>query len=76
MITDMYSIPAKFESGDVVYKHGTGYSGPGKVFGTFVAADGNWRYIIGHKIEGGQGWFYHIYGASQFEAQYDEEARK
>lgn len=72
MTLDLYSMPAKFEIGETVYKHGIGYSGPGRVFGVFLGEDKLFRYVIGHQIAGGQGWFYHIYDAKQFENYPDE----
>lgn len=60
----------KFRFGDLVYKFGTGYEGPGIVvtaFTTWTGTDwnGEWRYVVAHQIVDGKGVFYHIYSAAQ-----------
>jgi len=55
----------KFTTGDRVLKQGSGYSGPGEVVVSFLGADDHPRYVIAHKIQGGRGEFYHIYGEGQ-----------
>lgn len=49
-----------FKIDDLVWKHGT-YSGLGTVRGVTSLPDGTWRYLVGHKIEGGRGEFLHVY---------------
>lgn len=70
---DLYGRPAAFKRGDPVYKAGTGYSGPGKVYAAFLGEDQHWRYAVAHKIDGGQGRFYHIYGLAQLRADPAED---
>ncbi len=62
----------KFRINDFVIKLGSegGYEGPGRVVQLFPNWMGQMRYIVAHKIEGGKGFFYHIYGASQLEYDY------
>ena len=55
----------RFKIGDSVQKNGAGYGGPGKVVAAFFAEDNHLRYVVAHKIEGGRGLFYHIYGEAQ-----------
>jgi hypothetical protein len=66
----------KFRAGDSVYKSGAGYAGPGEVVVAFLGKDGHPRYVVAHRIEGGRGEFYHIYGEAQLSAfkQGDEPA--
>ena len=56
----------RFFKRDRVRKIGTGYTGPGIVAGT-VQWEGMVRYVVAHKIEGGDGWFFHIYAPIQLE---------
>lgn len=65
---DLYGQAAKFKRGDTVYKTGAGYSGPGKVYAAFLGEDLHWRYVVAHKVDGGQGRFYHLYGLAQLTA--------
>jgi hypothetical protein len=51
----------KFKVGDLVWKWTGGYGGPGRVRGVFPLENGNTRYVVGHRIEGGFGEFLHIY---------------
>ena len=55
--------------GDEVFKKGAdgGYDGPGIVVSVFKNWMGQPRYVVGHKIDGGKGLFYHIYGDKQLE---------
>jgi hypothetical protein len=56
----------KFAIGDHVQKQGAGYSGPGVVVAAFPGVDDNHpRYVVGHRVQGGRGVFYHIYGEGQ-----------
>jgi len=55
----------KFRTGEFVTKTGTGYSGPGIVVTVFEGLDHHWRYVVMHRIDGGQGEFYHIYREGQ-----------
>jgi hypothetical protein len=55
----------KFNEGEKVWKHGAGYSGPGEVAVSWRGKDGHVRYVVEHQIEGGEGWFFHVYGESQ-----------
>lgn len=55
----------KFADGEGVWKHGAGYSGPGKVECSWRGADGHVRYVVEHRIAEGEGQFYHIYGEGQ-----------
>jgi hypothetical protein len=52
-----------FKVGDEVVKTGSkdGYDGPGIVVAVFKNWMGQVRYVVGHKIDGGRGLFYHIY---------------
>lgn len=52
---------SKFRVGQEVYKTGTTYSGPGIVRCVYLSADGKPRYVVGHKIKGGEGEFQHVY---------------
>lgn len=70
---DLYGDYAPFARGVPVYKAGAGYSGPGTVVGCFLGSDWHWRVVVEHKIEGGQGHFYHIYGKSQLRRDDDRE---
>jgi hypothetical protein len=58
----------KFGTGDRVYKHGAGYSGPGEVVTGFLGGDGHPRYVVGHRISDGRGEFFHIYSEAQLSA--------
>ena len=59
----MLAVKKPFEVGDHVWKEGGqgGYSGPGMVIAVFTNWMGARRYVVGHKIADGVGWFYHIY---------------
>ena len=67
----------KFLLGEVVYKVGFGYSGPGSVKAVFAGWDGKPRYVVAHTIEKGKGEFYHIYMEDQLikPGDYDELPR-
>jgi hypothetical protein len=51
----------KFQIGQAVEKWTGNYGGPGIVRGIARDEGQPLRYIVGHKIEGGHGEFYHIY---------------
>lgn len=51
----------KFEIGQTVFKHTGDYTGPGVVRGISTLANGKLRYLVGHRIEGGDGEFLHVY---------------
>jgi len=51
----------KFEVGQHVYKWTGNYGGHGVVRGIANDTDQPLRYLVGHKIEGGFGEFYHVY---------------
>lgn len=70
---DLYGRPRPFEDGAPVYKTGSGYSGPGRVATCFLGRDWHWRVVVEHRIEGGQGEFYHIYGWGQLRVNPAEE---
>lgn len=53
--------------GTSVSKHGAGYSGAGIVRGYVVANDGSLRIVTGHRIEGGEVEFFHVYTPKQVE---------
>ena len=53
----------KFEIGQLVYKWTGDYNGPGRVRGIAYLPDGKIRYLVGHRIEGGEGEFLHVYAA-------------
>lgn len=55
------------KDGDIIWKRGSdgGYEGPGTIMTSFKNWMGQKRYVVGHKIEGGKGWFYHIYSEQQ-----------
>ncbi len=53
----------KFQIGDKVYKHTGDYRGPGVVRGVTTLPNHKPRYLVGHKIEGGDGEFLHVYAA-------------
>jgi hypothetical protein len=55
----------RFGLGDRVYKRGAGYEGPGEVVAVFKTWMGDYRYVVGHRVAGGRGQFYHIYSAKQ-----------
>ena len=65
MDLDLYGQPSPFAPGDRVKKTGSGYSGPGYVFISFLGEDQHWRHVVGHRIEDGVGTFYHVYGSAQ-----------
>jgi hypothetical protein len=52
---------ARFQVGDRVYKHTGDYRGPGVVRGITTLPNNKPRYLVGHKIEGGEGELLHIY---------------
>ncbi len=56
----------KFNVNDHVWKQGTAYSGPGIVRGVVHLLNGT-RYLVGHKIEGGEGEFLHIYSEKELQ---------
>lgn len=51
----------KFEIGQLVYKWTGNYGGPGRVRGIANDEGQPLRYLVGHRIEGGFGEFYHVY---------------
>jgi len=51
----------RFKVGQTVYKHTGNYGGVGIVRGIANDTDQPLRYLVGHKIEGGFGEFYHVY---------------
>jgi len=55
------STDVKFQIGDRVYKWTGDYGGPGTVRGIAKLNNGKVRYLVGHKIEGGEGEFLHVY---------------
>ena len=57
--------------GDMVWKDGgeTGYSGPGVIVAVFKNWMGQPRFVVGHVIAGGKGWFYHIYSTKEIKLQ-------
>lgn len=57
---------AKYCTDDKVWKKGAGYQGPGKVEAV-VLVDGDFVYIVSHKIEGGEGKLLHLYRDAQLE---------
>lgn len=56
----MSSVP-KFQIGERVFKWTGDYTGPGTVRQVGKNGKGQWRYMVGHTIEGGTGEFLHIY---------------
>jgi hypothetical protein len=50
---------------DEVEKIGGQYGGPGVIKAVISLNDGNIRYIVSHKIEGGWGQLLHIYSPQQ-----------
>jgi hypothetical protein len=69
----------KFSPDDEVFKTGGegGYDGPGIVVAVFQNWMGQQRCVVGHKIDGGKGLFYHIYAPTQLELQLrDNEKEK
>ena len=56
------------EVGENVWKQGNdagAYEGPGVIVAAFKNWAGQLRFVVGHRVEGGRGWFYHIYGPKQ-----------
>jgi hypothetical protein len=53
--------PPKFAEGDSVFKWTGDYTGPGVVRSIGRNGKGQYRYVVGHTIEGGTGEFLHIY---------------
>jgi hypothetical protein len=53
--------PPKFQEGETVYKWTGDYTGPGVVRSVGQNGKGQWRYVVGHTIDGGTGEFLHIY---------------
>lgn len=53
----------KFQIGQHVYKWTGDYTGPGIVRGHSFTPNGKVRYLVGHKVEGGTGEFYHFYSS-------------
>lgn len=53
--------------GDRVWKAGRHYRGPGEIVSFFFGLDpeNTLHYIVAHKIDGGAGYFYHVYTAEQ-----------
>lgn len=51
----------KFKPNDLVEKWTGDYTGPGRVRGVCIFDNGKLRYLVGHRIEGGTGEFFHIY---------------
>lgn len=51
----------KFQIGDAVFKWTGDYTGPGIVRGISILGNGKLRYLVGHRIEGGDGEFLHVY---------------
>ncbi len=64
----MAATPAKFHVGDTVFKWTGDYTGPGIVRGVSQNGKGQWRYIVGHTVAGGQGEFLHIYSEGNLRA--------
>lgn len=56
-----------FKVDDWVWKTGGkgGYAGLGKVVAVFQNWMGQPRYVVGHRIADGTGWFYHIYSEKE-----------
>jgi hypothetical protein len=65
----------KFQIGDAVFKWTGDYTGPGIVRGVCVFPNGKVRYLVGHKIEGGEGEFLHIYAEGNLRRHPDLPAR-
>jgi hypothetical protein len=63
----------RFAIGDPVQKQGAGYSGPGMIVAAFQGVDGHPRYVVAHRVQGGRGVFYHIYGEGQLDIRPAEE---
>jgi hypothetical protein len=63
-----------FREGDKVFKTGSqgGYDGPGIVVVKFKNWMGQPRYVVGHKIDGGKGLFYHIYSERELKLEGEE----
>lgn len=53
--------------GQAVFKTGTGYTGPGFVRGHILTDTGELRIVVGHRIAGGDGEFFHVYIPKQLE---------
>ena len=53
--------------GTEVLKSGAGYEGQGWVRGFVIARDKSVRVVVGHRIEGGLGEFFHIYALKQIQ---------
>jgi hypothetical protein len=51
----------KFQIGDQVFKWTGDYTGPGTVRGISTLPSGKVRYLVGHRVEGGEGEFLHVY---------------
>lgn len=51
----------KFHEGERVFKTTGDYTGPGFVRGITTLPNGKTRYLVGHKVEGGEGEFLHVY---------------
>ena len=56
---------ALFKPGDRVEKFSGDYTGPGIVRKVIDDIPGRLRYVVGHRIEGGSGEFWHIYSPQQ-----------
>ena len=51
----------KYQINDHVFKWTGDYTGPGIVRGIAMLPNGKVRYLVGHKIEGGDGEFLHVF---------------
>lgn len=60
--------PPKFAEGDHVYKWTGDYTGPGIVRSVGQNGKGQWRYVVGHTVQGGTGEFLHIYAEGNLRA--------
>lgn len=58
-----------------VWKKGQGYEGPGVIVAEFTNWQGDTRYVVEHRIEGGHGCFYHIYDGKQLEELHERPKR-
>lgn len=60
-----------FKRGDLVWKHGGRYGGPGRIVGETdeLDPDGYRLYDVAMKVEGGYGEFVHVFPASVLRAR-------
>lgn len=66
----------KFQIGETVFKWTGDYTGPGVVRGASRLPNGKLRYLVGHKIEGGEGEFLHVYAEGNLRSIDDHEHDK